>query len=251
MLNSSFDRTSALKEVQEGLACPIEWGPVFRVEGKIDFIPLERLWTSVVESFAVDGEADFLGGSFLLDELSDEDLQSIQINVRTWRDYARSQYRTMTRRFWDLRYAEREEYSKHLPPLGKEGDSKSIQLTSKKDGISKFYRNIPPEDMLSAFFLGIFFHFDQNGIGEDPDAPIRDEGLWFKVLESEKCRIAFKTVGPIGASNGQETAFICFELNGSTPIMHAYPISSEEAEKINLGYSIIFTDALRGWGPLG
>jgi hypothetical protein len=171
----------------------------------------------------------------------------MRINVRTWLEAAKREYCALTRRFWDLRYVERDDYSKHLPPLGSDGNPQLVEIASKKDGISKFYQTIPPDVMLTAFLQGIFFHFDQDIIGVDRDAPIRDEGLWAKLLYSEKCRIAFRTVGPIGASNGFETEFICFELNASTPIVHAYPISSDEAERINLGHSIVYTDTFRGW----
>lgn len=247
MPKHSFDRAGALRDVEAALKCPVEWWQVLQMDRYSWFSPLEQLWASTVERFAVDNEARYVGDEVSLEGLSDDRLQSMQINIRTWLASAQAEYRGMTRRFWALRFAGRQEYSKHLPPLGAGGDPKLIEISTKKDGISRFYQTIPDDVMLSTFFEGIFWQFGYDGIGLDETSSLRDEGLWTRILRDENCRIAFQTVGHIGASNGFPTNFLCFELNASTPILHAYPIPEDEAKQINSGHSIVCTDRLEGW----
>ena len=244
---TQFDRGVAETEVRGALACPIDWGHVFQVEDRSCFHPLERLWERTVEAAAVDDEASFFSPIIQLSELSDDELRAVQFNVRTWRERAHEDYLMRTRRFWALCYASREDYGKHLPPPGGRSSSE-IEALTVKTGISKFYNNIPPEAMLAAFFHGLFFHFDQNASAIDADEPVWDQPLWDELMQNPECRVAFESANLIGASDGQPTRFLCFQLNASIPILHGYPISEQEASAIRRSYSIITIDDLWGWG---
>jgi hypothetical protein len=120
----------------------------------------------------------------------------------------------------------------------------SIEAISAKTGISKFYQEFPAEVLLRAFFTGIFFHFDQEGDAIDPDEPVRDQPLWNDLLQSDNCRIVFRSANPIGASDGLPTRYLCFELDASTPVVHAYPISEHQANLIRGNCSAILIDDL-------
>jgi hypothetical protein len=69
------------------------------------------------------------------------------------------------------------------------------------------------------------------------------------LMDTDKCRIVFRSPGHVGASNGFSTEYFCYELEASTPILHAYPISEAEAKEICGDYSIVFTDYLRWLVP--
>jgi hypothetical protein len=247
MHSTQFNRGVAEAEVRGALACPIDWGQVFQVEDRPYFHPLERLWERIVEAAAVDDEAEFFGPIFQLSELSDDELRALQFNVRTWRERANEDYLMRTRRFWSLRYAPREDYGKHLPPPGGRSP-REIEALSARTGISKFYNDVPPEVMLAAFFHGLFFHFDQDAGAIDPEEPVWDQPLWDELMQNSECRVAFEAANLIGASDGQPTRFLCFQLNASIPILHGYPVSEQEANAIRRSYSVITIDDLRGWG---
>jgi hypothetical protein len=54
-----------------------------------------------------------------------------------------------------------------------------INALSKATGISKFYKEIPPEQMLATFVDGIFYHFDaENIIASGFDSPITNQAPW-------------------------------------------------------------------------
>jgi hypothetical protein len=52
---------------------------------------------------------------------------------------------------------------------------------------------------------------DAEGLSAD------DKPLWDKLLNDDNSRIAFRCTGPIGASDGAATEYICFELDATTP----------------------------------
>jgi hypothetical protein len=166
---------------------------------------------------------------FELDQECDEELRSYQLNVHEWTEAARGEFCAKLRRFTDLRYASRDEYGKHLPPLGSLLAPDRIDDYSRTRGVSIFYRDIPPGDALTTFLHAVFWSFSDT---LTPD----EQRLWDRLLYDNNVRICFQCTGLIGSSEGKPTVFICFELDATTPIVHAYPISEAEARQINDGH---------------
>jgi len=77
--------------------------------------------------------------------------------------------------------------------------------------------------------------------------PPAEQALCDKMMKDDTSRIAWRTGRPIGASGGVPTPFICFELDATTPIVHAYPVSEDEARQINNGAPITTISDLRDW----
>jgi hypothetical protein len=242
------DRSAAEIEVAQALTCPLDMATLFRVERPASFEPLEQLWREIVERHAVDQEAEyvdeFVGVRALVSQTTDESLRQMQINVRTWRDKARQEFLARTRRYSELRYATREEYSKHLPPPGQGQTAAWIEERSRALGRSLFYQDVPPDVMLNAFLHGVFFHFEYDAI----ERCTNDDVLWEELLNADHCRVAFRSSSEIGASDGLSTRFLAFDFDALTPILHAYPISELEADAIRGGSSVITIDDLRDFG---
>ena len=236
-------RRQAELEVAEALACPLDMAQLFKVEGRASFEPLEHLWAEIVGRHAVDQEAYLDALSSLIEEIPDESLRQMQKNVRTWRDRARQEFLSQTRRFWNLRYAPREEYDKHLPPRGRRQTTSWIEDRS-RHGPSLFYQDVPPDVMLSAFLHGIFLHFSVDEIS----GQVTDGDLWSKLLHDRQARFAFRSRNEIGATRGVATRFLAFDLDASIPILHAYPIDEQEADAIRGASGLVTTDDLFGWG---
>ncbi|MGH6876904.1 MAG: hypothetical protein ACREHV_05920 [Rhizomicrobium sp.] len=240
------DRSAAEIEVVQALTCPLDMATLFRVEPPASFEPLERLWHEIVERHAVDQEAAYVGEfvSVRIRQTSDESLRQMQINVRTWHGTARQEFLVRTRRYSELRYTTRQEYSKHLPPPGQLQTAACIEETSRAVGRSLFYQDVPPDVMLSAFLHGIFFHFEYDAI----ERRTNDDALWDKLLNADHCRVAFRGCNEIGASDGLPTRFLVFDFDALTPILHGYPISELEADAVQGRSSVITVDDLRDWG---
>lgn len=66
-------------------------------------------------------------------------------------------------------------------------------------------------------------------------------------MTDDNSRIAFRRSGPIGATGGVPTDFICFELDAATPIVHGYPITEDEALKILNESPVMLTNELQQW----
>jgi hypothetical protein len=166
-------------------------------------------------------------------------------NVRLWKEGARNQYLAAVRRFTDIRYASRLEYGKHVPPPGPWPERQWIENESQKRGISIFYFDVPEEAALEAFLHGIFWGIPahENEFGVAPEAG----KLWDKVISNTSSRICFRCSGLVGASGGVSTEFICFELDATTPIVHGYPISEDEARRIHEGCPMQTITELEQW----
>ena len=164
-------------------------------------------------------------------------------NIELWKKACHDEFRSKLRRFTDLRHAAREDYAKHLPPPGRPRDPAWIETESAKRGNSLFYCDIPEADLLTAFLHGIFFAFS-----DAENLSTAAESLWYKLLNEDVARIAFQCGVPIGATDGDSTEYICYELEAATPIIHGYPIAKAEALRILNGCPVPAVTDLRQWG---
>jgi hypothetical protein len=247
-VSESYNRLSALKEIQEALRCPADWAKVFQVQGPAYFEPLEALWYEILRQNVRGDEAHYIGPDYVrfdLPDAPDSELRAIQINVREWRNICLQEFLAAIRRFTDLRYASRRDYGKHLPPSGPQRKPDWIERESKKRNVSLFYFDIPEEEMLTAFLHAIFWQFSggEDLLGLAPEEQV----LWNRLIENDNSRIAFRCTGLIGASSGAPTKIICFELDATTPIVHGYPITEGEAHQIQSGYPIMKINELEKW----
>jgi len=245
-----FNRKQAEREIRKAMLCPVDWATVFRVGGPALFEPLEALWYAILAEHVRGDEAEYVGPDYWLATLShesDADLRAMQVNVHLWTESARKQFLVAVRRFTDIRYASRQQYGKHLPPPGPFPGRRWIEDESRRRGISIFYFDIPEEATLVAFLHGVFWSFSAAG-AEEFGVASNAEKLWGKVMSEANSRVCFRCSAPIGASRGAPTNFICFELDATTPIVHGYPISEEEARRIHDGCPIQTITELEQWG---
>ncbi len=239
-----YNRVEAIRGIKEALICPFSWSDVFKIGSDASFQPLEALWKEVLEKHVRGPEGRYVGAEFMLFELDkeekEEEIKPLWANIRLWRAAARNEFCEQLRRFVDLRYASREEYAKHLPPLGASVTQDRIDADSLKRGVSIFYRDIPPDDALRAFLNAVFWSFS------DDDLTSGERKLLDRLLREDNARICFRCIGLIGSAKGGATDFVCFELDAMTPIVHAYPVSEAEAWQINDGHIQAISD-LQEW----
>jgi hypothetical protein len=243
-----FNRYNAEREIREALKCPANWAEVFRLDDEAFFEPLDTLWRELLRKNVRGDEVYHIGLHGWVSELSEEsdsELRAMQININMWKGTCHNQFLSAIRRFTELRYASRKEYTKHLPPPGSPRDAGWINQESKKRGVSLFYYDIREDEMLTTFLHAIFDAF--SGSEDLPGLPPAEQALWDKLMTDSNSRIAFRCGGSIGACDGVPTEFVCFELDAVTPIVHGYPITENEALRIHQGSPITTISELREW----
>ena len=223
----------------EECLCPIEWNVTDRLE---DFaIEMQHLWIQIASKHQVDLEGeiwadpDSLESHIVEDSQQDVDnMRSDLINVRSWIEIARNEYIENTRRFWAMRIATHEEYSKHYPAPAITRDE--LLARTLQTDISLLYHGIDTQILQEVLWSGLC-----------DIAMEKEEELWNKMLVVSNLRIVFDMLNDIGATSGMNTKYLCFELDFSTPIAHSYPVSKEEAGAIMQGKRIPALDDLQGF----
>jgi hypothetical protein len=212
-------------KVRELLTCPVDWLQICTRLGVINL--LEEYWGEFVQAYEVDHE-----GGYVRDDLFDNglDLETEEAeeyldwqirNIETWIDRAKRDYIEQTRRFAQLRMADRKTYGKHfsLPGL----TTARVQQQS-SSGISKFYSEITTEELMDLMWESLPCRCPW----ECSENPLGCDGPWRRMLVVPQLRIIVQAEKQIGGSYGKPTEFVCFDLDCNTPLVHAWPVSQTE-----------------------
>jgi hypothetical protein len=68
--------------------------------------------------------------------------------------------------------------------------------------------------------------------------------LWRRFLNEHHLRISMNTLRPVGASGGQLTSFICYDVHLGSKIVHCYPVTGIEAVDIMGEGELVINDGL-------
>jgi hypothetical protein len=63
--------------------------------------------------------------------------------------------------------------------------------------------------------------------------------LWRTFLSEPQLRIAVNCIRPVGASDGEETCYICLDIHVAAKTAHSYPIGRAKADQI-MGNAPVF-----------
>ena len=232
-----------LGEIRELIDCPIDW---YSLTCESEFgILMRGLWFTTICEHQVDHESSYLDGttyefSDLEAQLADDDdLAPDLANIRSWIQHAREEYLSFARRFTELRAATQDDYAKHYPLPGATAEQ------ARKASVAGVGILAPTFDAGSQLFAGwqvltevasleadfYSLGFEQLEIAQGLRAIFEAPGL--KV----HARMPFETGFAFGAS----TRFACFDYDFSTPILHVYPVSSQEFEDCD-GYAVEVLD---------
>jgi hypothetical protein len=121
-------------------------------------------------------------------------------------------------------------------------------------GTSYLFRNFESQ-VLERSFWEFMFHTFMDCV-EDPSdyeefvtpggtlADLPEAKLWNDFLTKESLRICVDTIRPIGATNGNPTSYLCFDIHIGSKLAHVYPMSEEEAQRMNSGCQIFMDDGI-------
>lgn len=138
------------RRVRELLKCPVNWELVITRRLAIANL-LDEFWGEVARGYQVDSEGEYILDDlfiegFELDAEEDEEYLDWQIvNIESWIEEARQDYIERTRRFKDLRMADRRKYPKHFAPA--KCTKAQVQQES-LSGVSIFYSDVNTDDLM-------------------------------------------------------------------------------------------------------
>jgi hypothetical protein len=144
----------------------------------------------------------------LLEIEDDGDLEKDLPAIERWIERAQATYQKAVFRFEKMRMATGREHSKHFPPANLSVDE-IRKRTTRPGSASLFYKGVTPERLQDILWLTL---------GE----------TWRQLLNVQNEKIYVDAITTVGASGGEDTSFICFDLDLSTPLAHAYPVSEQE-----------------------
>jgi hypothetical protein len=221
-------QTPLKKQILEVLECPADFDRV-----PPNYLPaaLEWYWCEVAAVYLDENLTSEAAMNFILNDLDDLDnpelsgfsgyLQSeilaLEEDMSLERELpfieekisrAKAVYLNTIRRIVEMRFATTGDYSKHYPnPTWTNREIKT--RTGKNKKISIFYANSSVSN-LEALMWDLL------------------EKFWKLILEIPGCRMYVKTDSVIGAAKGDDTEYICYDFDFSTPIAHAFPVEQKD-----------------------
>jgi hypothetical protein len=225
-----------MNELRKLLKCPLDWFEVTNhpFEGSI----LEADWQYAVGAMAVDPDdipfdEDWIDVDFDEDEI----VHAVDV-LRNRRDETRHFYETKCAyRLYKLDFKTPAEHGKHFI----QGLDEARTISRTKHGFSLFLRNLDSEFLRQRFWDWVIRYFDIYSDRDsyrammDPDEEDYNEEkakLWRNLLSKTHSRLCWRFNAPIGASNGELTSFICYDVHIDTEVVHCYPVTETQAGEI-------------------
>lgn len=234
--------TEILSTMKDVINCPVAWDFNDRSCGLED--PIQNLWQDICKKYEVDQESEWSNPDELCWSIYDKDddiiiLRSDLINILSWIDKAYCEFAKMVRPIVELKTASETEYSKHFPKPNVVIEKIASMTNDPHPAL--FFPRIRDgeihELILDALEVIASSNYDQ-----------QYQELWESLLKGSKIRFAVDCLGDIGASKGKLVSHLAIEIEPSTPIAHAYPVSEFEAKSIMKKMAIPGIDNLQGYG---
>jgi hypothetical protein len=223
-----------IRELLELTACPWSDLTVFDDSPECPTGMLKEMldfWEEIAElhGFAlyteVDAEIDRAGedGANDMYELTNQRDETVNVIAG-----ARDKYRKLTRRFFEMRVADERVRKKHYTSKNDERNAivSRTRGGNKKDG-SLFYPEVTPEMLLRVIWDLL-------------------EVRWRDLLNTTHVRLWVDVMERIGASAGTETKLVCFDLEFSTPLAHAFPVLKADKTTPDDADPWLYCDVLQG-----
>jgi hypothetical protein len=172
----------------------------------------------------------------------------VQAQIKVSRDAAAALYKKRVGSLHSLRFMTPAEYDKHYSA----GLSREQITRSSKNGDSLCLENYSGARLQDTFWSWFHLFFDIVTTDAEYMEFVNPEGaaystpeakLWRRFLGS-KVRICMNTLQPVGASKGELTSFLCYEVNIDGKFAHCYPVPDAEAKRIMGDCGILIIDAL-------
>lgn len=224
--------------------CPVDWSAEIGVSAgsKHARIILDLEWVRAVDSWAFDGgEARFVEEVQLFDGPllgNYDELVPATKNLGLRRQRIVAEYLAVFGRFASLTFISPAQHNagKHVR-LGKRLEE--IVAATAGGAPSLFLQNYSADELRSAFWTWInsAFGLDIDASFANPDEEnfcIDGAGpFWRSFLTTSSRRFAFRSMAIIGASDGEATDCVCFDISFGAQTVHAFPVTERKAVATN------------------
>ncbi|MBD8548665.1 hypothetical protein [Sphingomonas sp. CFBP 8760] len=205
-------------------------------------IILDLEWVRVVESWAFERrEATLVEEVQLFDGPmlgNFDELVPATGNLKLRRSRAVTDYLARFGRFAGLTFNSPSQHNagKHLRP-GKRLEEMVAATTG--GAAALFLHDHSADELRSAFWMWIDFAFGLNteaSFAKPDEENFAMEGagpFWRSFLTANSSRFALKSMAAIGASEGEATDCVCFDVSFGARTVHAFPVTERKALAIN------------------
>jgi hypothetical protein len=237
-----------LEEIEEFTSNPIEWNVDDRFCDPVLF--LDWLWIETYAEFQVDEEADLFDDPYsdaLLPPPDQATALAVLVNFKERYPQAAARYVALTRPLWKLRAATPEEHPKHFPSGGM---STQEMREATRSGRSLLNPGLGPGQIVEMFWTLLVELCSRATLAFHPTFESLDEyrrRLRARICAVHTTRFVIHTCAPVGFAYGHPATALCFELDANTPLLHAYPVTNEEAAELQDGMPLICVSAFDGF----
>ena len=167
----------------------------------------------------------------------DPDLEIVVHDLSLRRETTEQMYKKRAGRLVGLTFLTPSEHGKHFVPNLSE--AKILERT--RDRPSLFFKNHSSADLRSAFWQWFFWFFGTISCHEEYEEMITpgtklygsSRGRhWDRFIRNHELRICMENAKPIGGCEGEQSAFLCFDIHIGSRRIHCYPVTQSEALRI-------------------
>jgi hypothetical protein len=252
---------NSIQRLQELVRCPIDWfGVTHQTDAATSILVLDwyycwRVLTAThhedLDDF-IDPEQEDLIEAFVAD-LDFEAMQRLIGDISSRRSNAEQHYFSRAGRLRRLTFLCRSQYGKHF----KSGLDRESMIRESKGDVSYFFENEAPAALQTMFWSWFFRYFMVIRTYDDyvsmltegsPDFFADQAEIWRSVIERNTLQSRFRVVAqclrPIGASRGEATNLLCFDVHPDANSVHAFPIVLADSHMVQRGRPIVVADEL-------
>jgi hypothetical protein len=245
--------------LEAALQCPIDWAHVIcQNDGEIarnppydgNYALLQTIWYWAFASVAVHNVEvwylqDICQHGDIQIGISGDDNRHVLKDVLARRELAVERYDAAVGWLARLSFLQPSDQKKHFKISTK---TLADAVIGSRDGPSLFAKDHSAAQLRRLFWSWFLEYFDEIADTDfhpddcdDPDTILRF-GILQRFFTDHHTRFAVDVSIEIGASDGEPTKFLCFDLERGSATAHAYPVSEEEARRIMSPGRVIHAD---------
>ena len=214
-------------DIANRLRCPVDWHSIMLSHSGLEFA-LGQHWVNIVQKHQIEDEASFVpdpefehGVNPILEMIDDPyELRIILERIDRWIKSAQDEYRSYVSPIERMKFVSQGVYSKHYPTSRL--TQEEVREAS-RSGASLFYVDFPPKRIGNLMWATF-------------------ESVWRHILRQHNLKYIVDTMISCGATFGDDTHYILFDVDCSTPQTHAYPVPQPGKQEMK---KVLFYDDLQ------
>lgn len=214
-------------EIANRLRCPVDWQLIMPGRSGLE-VALAQQWVDIVQNHQIDDESSFVpdpefehGVNPILEMIDDPaELRIILERIDKWIAPAKDEYRSIVSPIARMKFVSQGIYAKHYPTSRL--TQEEVREAS-RSGTSIFYVEFPPERIANLMWATF-------------------ESVWRHILRQHNLKFIVDTMTSCGATFGNDTHYVLFDVDCSTPQTHAYPVPQPGKREMR---KVLFYDDLQ------